>query len=115
MSLGLSREERLMKTYQFLQIKAQGLSTRAKPFWIQARLESEGPCKLGIIATKRLGNAAARNRAKRLIRELFRRNKHKLPRALGMVVLPRRSILKTPFHELETLFIDALFKASNRL
>ena len=115
MSLGLSREERLRKSYEFLQVKFNGVSIRQAPFWVQAHEKFSGPTKLGVIATKRLGNAVARNKAKRLIRELFRKHKQHLPSIMHLVVLPRRSIFQTPFTKLETLFIDALNKASNRL
>ena len=115
MSLGLSREERLRKTYEFLQVKSNGVSFRQAPFWIQTHQQFSGPSKLGVIATKRLGNAVARNKAKRLIRELFRKHKHQLPSIMHLVVLPRRAIFQMPFTKLETLFIDALNKASKRL
>ena len=46
--------------------------------------------RLGIIATRRLGNAVRRNRAKRLVREVFRRNKTAL--GLDIVVLPQREL-----------------------
>jgi ribonuclease P protein component len=114
-NLGLSRKQRLRKTYEFLQVKSNGVSIRQAPFWIQAHENFSGPSKLGVIATKRLGNAVARNQAKRLIRELFRKHKHSLPFTMHLVVLPRSSIFQTPFTNLETLFIDALNKASNRL
>ena len=115
MSLGLSREERLRKTYEFLQVKSKGVSIRQAPFWVQAHEKLSGPSKLGIVATKRLGNAVARNQAKRLIRELYRKYKNQLPCIMDLVVLPRRAIFQMPFTKLETLFIDALNKASKRL
>jgi len=49
--------------------------------------------RLGVAATKRLGGAVARNRAKRLIREIFRRNN--LVGGLDIVVVPRVELLTT--------------------
>ena len=74
-----------------------------------------GPSKLGVIATKRLGMRWPRNQAKRLIRELYRKHKNQLTMYMHLVVLPRRAIFQMPFTNLETLFIDALNKASKRL
>ena len=55
--------------------------------------------RLGIAATRKLGGAVARNRAKRLVREIFRRCE---PAAtLDLVVVPRPSLLEADYGELE--------------
>lgn len=50
--------------------------------------------RLGVIATKRLGNAVTRNRAKRVLRETFRLNQDCLPASCDIVLVARRSVLK---------------------
>jgi len=55
--------------------------------------------RLGIAATKRLGGAVVRNRAKRLIREVFRRND--IAPGFDIVVVPRRELLSTSLTTLE--------------
>src|SRR5262249_4515457 len=47
--------------------------------------------RLGIAATRKLGSAVERNRAKRLIREVFRQNK--LASGYDLVVVPKRDLL----------------------
>ena len=39
--------------------------------------------------TKRVGNAAQRNRVKRLVREVFRRNRHMFPEGCDVVVIAK--------------------------
>jgi ribonuclease P protein component len=56
--------------------------------------------RLGIAATKKLGGAVQRNRAKRLIREVFRRSK--ITSGLDVVVVPRRELLEASLTALET-------------
>jgi ribonuclease P protein component len=58
-----------------------------------------GTGRLGIAATKKLGGAVERNRAKRLIREVFRRNK--IAPGFDVVVIPRRELLRTDLTALE--------------
>ena len=61
-----------------------------------------GPARLGIAATRKMGAAVERNRAKRLVRELFRHNKPAA--ALDVVVVPRREMLDASFDRVEAEF-----------
>ena len=47
--------------------------------------------RLGIAATKKLGGAVQRNRAKRLIREIFRHND--IAPGFDIIVVPKREFL----------------------
>jgi ribonuclease P protein component len=51
--------------------------------------EAEQP-RLGLVVSKKCGNAVVRNRWKRSLREAFRLVQHRLPRNLDLVVLPQR-------------------------
>ncbi len=53
------------------------------------RCEQERP-RLGLVVSKKCGNAVTRNRWKRALREAFRLVQHELPSGLDVVVLPRR-------------------------
>ena len=54
--------------------------------------------RLGIAATRKFGDAVRRNRAKRLIREVFRRNKVV---GFDVVVVPKRELLHASLVTLE--------------
>jgi len=68
--------------------------------------------RLGIVATRKLGSAVTRNRAKRLIREVFRRNKP--APGVDLVVLPRRELLDASFSTLEADYRALLRRPSRR-
>lgn len=55
--------------------------------------------RLGIAATRKIGSAVIRNRAKRRVREVFRH--HKPPGGLDVVVIPRRELVDAPYAILE--------------
>ena len=58
-----------------------------------------GISRLGIAATRKFGGAVQRNRAKRLIREVFRRNK--IAPGFDVVVIPKRELLDASLTALE--------------
>jgi len=66
---------------------------------------SEAP-RLGVAATRKMGAAVERNRAKRLARELFRR--HKIDAGLDVIIVPRREMVDAPFATLEADYLAAL-------
>jgi ribonuclease P protein component len=58
---------------------------------LSLRLE-KGPARLGVVASRKVGPAVARNRAKRLVREAFRRNPDIFPKDLDVVIVVRPGI-----------------------
>ncbi len=76
-------------------------------------LPTERPwARLGIAATKKLGGAVVRNRAKRLIREAFRHNNELT--GLDIVVVPKRELLDANLNALETEYRNILSKHLGR-
>jgi ribonuclease P protein component len=71
-----------------------------------------GRARLGIAATKKLGGAVQRNRAKRLIREVFRRNKPS--RGIDVVLVPRRELLDASLTVLEAEYRSLLERSARR-
>jgi len=67
--------------------------------------------RLGVAATRKLGSAVERNRAKRRARELFRRRKQS--GGLDIVIVPRREMLDAPFASLEAEY-DSLLTRRGR-
>jgi ribonuclease P protein component len=68
--------------------------------------------RLGIAATRKLGGAVERNRAKRLIREIFRRHLH--PPGLDIVVVPRAGLLDAPWRVIEAEYAACVDRHARR-
>jgi ribonuclease P protein component len=52
-------------------------------------LRRDGCSRLGITASRKVGNAVVRNRIKRLVRDFFRRHQHLIQPAQDVLVIAR--------------------------
>jgi ribonuclease P protein component len=68
--------------------------------------------RLGVSATRKLGGAVIRNRAKRVVREVFRQAD--VPGGLDLVVIPRPALLEADYRAVEAEFQYALRRAGRR-
>ena len=106
-------QTQICKSFEFERIKNEGIKRREEAFFLQVLQSNSNPySRLGVIATKKLGNAVERNRAKRQIREVFRKNSSAILPSLDMIVLPRKKMKQLKFAELEKRFLEAIKKLS---
>ena len=103
---GLCAAERIRRRPEFERIYKEGARIHGR-FMTLFVLPNGGTApRFGVAATRKLGAAVERNRAKRLSREVFRRNK--LAAGLDIVIVPRREMLDAPFASLESDYHAAL-------
>lgn len=82
--------EHLRDPKDFQRAFARRLSASDALLIVYAEFNDQDFSRLGIsIGKKRVKTAVGRNRLKRLIREAFRLNKHRLPKGIDWVVVPR--------------------------
>ena len=95
-------EDRLRERREFERVYAEGKRV-ACPYFIAFVLlkSASAQLRLGVVASRRVGGAVVRNRAKRWLREVFRR--HRPERSVGadVVLVARRSIQDTAFEKVE--------------
>lgn len=60
--------------------------------WLLATDPSSGPGRVGMTASRKIGSAVERNRARRLLREALRALPAFLPSAIDMVVVVRSAL-----------------------
>jgi ribonuclease P protein component len=101
---------RIRRRPEFLQIYEHGVKIRARLMTVVVLRNDRGWSRLGIAATKKLGGAVVRNRAKRLVRELYRHGD--VPPGFDIVVIPRPDLLNADIRTLEAEFRYALRRAS---
>ena len=72
------------------------------------KLSAGTASKLGVVTSKKIGNAVARGRARRLLRETFRRHQHDFSQSVELVLVARNSITSKDFAGVEKDFLNAL-------
>ena len=87
---GLQRADRLSKRYEFRRVQLSGRRIHTPHFLIVVQPNSHENTRLGITVTKKVGNAVQRNRIKRVVREVFRRNRSLFPSAHDVVFIAKR-------------------------
>jgi ribonuclease P protein component len=97
---GFRPHERLRRRAEFQLVYERGARAHGRYLTIFVLPGDRRFGRLGIAATKKLGGAVVRNRAKRLIREVFRRNK--IAPGYDVVVIPKRELLDASLTALET-------------
>ncbi len=102
MSGSFRKHERLRHKNDFKRVYEQGKTIVSSSFVLYIDSDSKRQYRrLGIVASKKIGNAVTRNRCKRLVRELFRRNKEKFPPGSDVIVIVKRDMVGKRYAELE--------------
>ena len=101
--------EHVRKRADFELIYKTGFKRSGRLMTMFTRERETGPSRLGIAATRKMGAAVERNRAKRLVRELFRHNKPGI--AQDVVVVPRRELLEASYDSIEAEFRSLLARS----
>jgi ribonuclease P protein component len=104
-----TRQEHIRRRAEFQRVYDRGRRVHGR-FSTLFLLRTElAVTRLGIAATKKLGGAVQRNRAKRLIREVFRRNK--IDAGFDIVVVPKRELFDATLTALEAEYRNNLRRA----
>ena len=108
--LRFCKKERLQKRRQFLGIYERGDRVHAPHFVLYISKNNLAHHRLGITVSRKVGKPVVRNRVKRRVREIFRKNKGVLSPHCDLVVNAKRSAADCSYEKLRADFVAAIGK-----
>lgn len=109
----LSREQRIVRSSEFRAVMASG-ARGVSTYLVAIRpagVTGSAPPRLGVVASRKIGGAVRRSRAKRLLREVYRRGERP---AGDLVLIARRGIEEASWPDLEGAYRAATRMATGR-
>lgn len=101
----LGRDQRLTRSTDIQETFAQQQKWVGRFMVLWLRSGENAGFRLGVISSRKVGGAVQRVRARRLLREVFRRNRGKLSGRFDVVLVARASILKAASEAIESEFL----------
>lgn len=103
-----TKDDRILKRSEFLRLSRSKDVFHSRHFLVSICPAGQERTRLGITVTKKVGNAVVRNRIKRLCREFFRLNKHRITGCWDINIIAKKQAAGLPakdlFSSLKSLF-----------
>lgn len=105
------KTDRILKRDVFRRVYEKGRKLQFGHFTAFVLAKNAGKARVGITATRKIGNSVERNRARRLVREAFRKNKWLVPVGVDIVINVKRSLVEASYSDFEVEFTTFLRRA----
>ena len=106
MGFCLPKAERIRKRAEYVGIQTQGRKLFTASLIAFTLFDDTAPLRLGITVSKRVGGAVVRTRVKRLLREVFRLHKDRLPQGLQLVIVAKADAAALDFQSARSEFLE---------
>jgi ribonuclease P protein component len=104
----LSPQERIRKKRDFLFLYKKGYRYRGKYFNLVYLSNGLNFSRMAVVASKKIGNAIVRNKVKRWMRTLFRRNKNIIGHSLDIIIIIKQRIWEASWVKLQEDYLGAI-------
>ncbi|UCC41459.1 MAG: ribonuclease P protein component [Candidatus Aminicenantes bacterium] len=106
--------ERIRKRNDFLFLYRKGKRYRGIYFNLIYFSNNLSFSRLAVVVSKKIGNAVKRNKIKRWMRSLFRRNKDLLKDSFDIIIIVKKEIQDVSWPKLEEEYLSAVESICNK-
>lgn len=106
----LKKEHRIREGREYRRVYRHGRYL-VRPHVVLYILATSGPTRAGFVTGKRVGNAVHRNRARRLLREVYRRQRQRLADGYLLVFVGRAGLGELAYAAVEKEVLQVLRRA----
>jgi ribonuclease P protein component len=85
-----TKSDRLLKRHEYLYLEKNGKTIHSQYVIAVFTPGHHERSRIGVTVTKKVGNAAVRNKFKRILREYFRQNKHKFSKIWDINIIAKK-------------------------
>jgi len=104
----LRPEERIRKQSDFSFLYKQGSRYRGRYFTVVYLPNNLSYSRLGVVVSKKVGGAVERNKVKRRLRALFRRNKVAMKETQDLLIIARPDVKGLAAKDLRSYYLEAV-------
>ncbi|MCI0489208.1 MAG: ribonuclease P protein component [Blastocatellia bacterium] len=108
------KTNRILKRDSFKRVYDGGRKFQARYFTAFVLPNSGSEPRIGITVTRKIGKSVQRNRARRLVREVFRKNKWLVPQGVDIVINVKKPLVEAVYSDVEGDFRNFLEKAGKK-
>lgn len=89
----------MLSSRQYQSVRREGRKKQTSHFIIYQACYQEGPPRLGLTVSRKVGGAVQRNRVKRILREIFRLNQHRLGPGTDLSIIAKTGAQRLDFRQ----------------
>ena len=108
------KTNRILKRGLYRRVYDEGRKFQARYFTAFVLPNSGAQPRIGITVTRKIGNSVQRNRARRLVREVFRKNKWLVPEGVDIVINMKKLLVEVGYKEIEGDFLNFLERVGKK-
>ena len=108
----LKRINRLKKRYQFNYVYKSGEHFSGEHIVLYVVSSKTKNIKVGLAVTKKVGHAVVRNRVRRVLREIIKKQIPNLKQNHNIIIVARENVTEASFEKLSNEFLKLIKKAN---